>query len=127
MQILSHIIEFFRRSKHGIIGCEIFVTQFRKKLFLNHTTFVEPVFFLGKLFYSYIHILTLLLNYIQMKMTCLSRPPPNMNSIGEVCNSLGLDSLTTFVGNHWATGGLRVNSTSVKGGIISRHEKCHER
>ena len=54
-----------------------------------------------------------------MKMTYLSRPPPNMNSIREVCDSLGLDSLTMFVRYHWATGGLRVNLTSVKGGIIS--------
>ena len=42
-----------------------------------------------------------------------------MNSIGEVCDSLGTDSLTTFVGNHLATDRLRVNSTSVKVGIIS--------
>ena len=52
-------------------------------------------------------------------MDYLSRPPPNMNLIGEVCDSLGTDSLITFVGNHWATGGLRVNLTSVKGRIIS--------
>ena len=25
----------------------------------------------------------------------------------------------SFVGNHWATGGIRVNSSSVKGGLIS--------
>ena len=52
-------------------------------------------------------------------MTHLSQPPSNMNSIGEVCNSLRTDSLTIFVGNHLATGRLRLNSTSVKGGIIS--------
>ena len=48
----------------------------------------------------------------------LSRSPPNMNFIGEVCDSLETDSLTTFIENHWATGGLWVNSTLVKGGII---------
>ena len=48
-------------------------------------------------------------------MIYLSPPPPNMNSIGEVCNSLGTDSLTLFVRNHWATGWLRVNSTSDEG------------
>ena len=52
-------------------------------------------------------------------MTYLSQPPPNMNSIREVCNSLGADYLTSFVGHHWATGGLPVNWTSEKGGIIS--------
>ena len=41
-----------------------------------------------------------------MKMTYLSPPPPNMNWIQEMCNSLGNISLTLFVGNHWATGWL---------------------
>ena len=27
--------------------------------------------------------------------------------------------LTSLIGNHWATGGLRVNSSSVKGGLIN--------
>ena len=34
----------------------------------------------------------------------VSQPPPNINSIGEVYNSLGTKSLTLFVGYHWATG-----------------------
>ena len=51
----------------------------------------------------------------QMKMTYLSWHKPHMNSIGEVCDSLGTDSLTSFVRNHWATGWLRVNSTSCEG------------
>ena len=41
---------------------------------------------------------TLLLNYTQMKMTHLSPPPLNMNLIEEVCNSLGTNSLSLFVG-----------------------------
>ena len=42
-----------------------------------------------------------------------------MNSIGEECNSLRTDSLNSFVGNPWATGGLRVNSTSGDGRDLS--------
>ena len=42
-----------------------------------------------------------------------------MSSIGEGCDSLGKTSLLSLVGNHWATGGLRVNSSSVKGRLIS--------
>ena len=68
---------------------------------------------------STIILLSSLFNYNQMKMTYLSRPPTNLNLIGELCDSLGMDFLTSFVGNHSATGGFRVNSTSVKGGIIS--------
>ena len=41
-----------------------------------------------------------------------------MSSIGEVCDRLGKTFLTSLVGNHWATGGLLVNSSSVKGGLI---------
>ena len=52
-------------------------------------------------------------------MAHLSRTPPNMSSIGEVCDSLGTDLLSLSGGNQWATGGLRVNSTLVKGGLIS--------
>ena len=42
-----------------------------------------------------------------------------MSSIGEGCDSLGKTSLLSLVGNHWATGGLRVNLSSVKGRLIS--------
>ena len=45
-----------------------------------------------------------------------SRPPPNMNWIREMCNSLGKDLLTSFVGNHLAAAGLRENSTLGKEG-----------
>ena len=41
-----------------------------------------------------------------------------MSSIGEGCDGLGTMSLSSFGGDHWATGGLRVNPTSVKGGLI---------
>ena len=54
-----------------------------------------------------------------MKIAHLSQPQPNMSLIGEGCDSLGKTSLTSIVGNHWATGGLQVNTSSVKGGFIS--------
>ena len=41
-----------------------------------------------------------------------------MSSIGEVCDRLGKTFLTSLVGNHWDTGGLWVNSSSVKGRFI---------
>ena len=37
-----------------------------------------------------------------------------MSSIGEVCNMLSKTFLTSLVGNHWATGGLWMNSSKVK-------------
>ena len=46
-----------------------------------------------------------------MKMANLSPTSPNIGSIGELCNRLSKTFLTSLVGNHWATGGLRVNST----------------
>ena len=56
--------------------------------------------------------------YTQMKMAHLSKTPPIMSSIGEVCDSLVKTSLTSLVGNYWATDGLRVNSSPVKGEFI---------
>ena len=41
-----------------------------------------------------------------------------MNSIEEVCNRLGKTFLMSLVGHHWAIGGLWVNSSLVKGGLI---------
>ena len=52
-------------------------------------------------------------------MAHLSQTPPNMSSIGEVCDRLGKTFLMSLLGNLSATGGLRVNSSSVKGGVIS--------
>ena len=52
-------------------------------------------------------------------MAHLSQTPPKMSSIGEVCDRLGKTFLMSLLGNHRATGGLRVNSSSVKGGLIS--------
>ena len=46
------------------------------------------------------------LNYTQIIMTYLPPPPTNMYLIQEVCESLRNDSLTLFVGNHWATTAL---------------------
>ena len=51
-------------------------------------------------------------------MVHLSQTSPNMSSIEEVCDRLSKTFLMSLVGNHWATGGLRVNSSSVKGGLI---------
>ena len=46
-----------------------------------------------------------------MKITHLSPTSSNMSSIGEVSERLGKTFLTSLAGNHWATGGTRVNST----------------
>ena len=51
-------------------------------------------------------------------MAHLSQTPPNMSSIGAVCNSLGKTSLTPLVSNYWATDGLWVNLSQVKGKLI---------
>ena len=69
-------------------------------------------FFWGKmlLLIHYIYISTMVFNYTQMKMANLSPTSPNMSSIGEVWDRLGKTFLTSLVRNHWATGGLRVNS-----------------
>ena len=72
-----------------------------KKAF-THTFTFQPYFF----------------NYTQMNMAHLSRTSPNTSSIGEVSDRLGKIFLTSLVGYHWATGGLRVNQYSVKGGLI---------
>ena len=61
----------------------------------------------------------ILFYYIHMMMINLSQTPPNMSSIEAVCDSLGKTSVTSLVGNYWATGGLRVNSSPVKGKFIS--------
>ena len=104
--------KFLHTKKHLRIGgsWEILFTQLRENHFRSQDTFKRPVFFGKKCFYSIIYISTLLFNYTQMKIAHLSRPQPNMSSIGEGCNSLGKTSLTSLVGSHWATGGLRVNS-----------------
>ena len=52
-------------------------------------------------------------------MAHLFRPGPNINWIGEVCDTLRKTSMTSLVGNHWATAGLRVKLSSVKGGVRS--------
>ena len=44
--------------------------------------------------------------------------PPNMSSIGAVCNSLGKTFLSLLVHNLGATGGLRLNSYPVKVKLI---------
>ena len=56
--------------------------------------------------------------YTQLKVARLSQTPPKMSSIVAVCNSLGKTSLTSLVGNYWATDGLWVNSSPVKGEFI---------
>ena len=53
-------------------------------------------------------------------MEIIFQPPQNVKC--DVRNSLGKDSLTLFVGNHWATGWLQPYDLiwpRVKGGIIS--------
>ena len=39
-------------------------------------------------------------------MIHLSQPPENMNSIQEAHDIVGTALVTSFVGNHWATGQL---------------------
>ena len=53
-----------------------------------------------------------------MLMIHLSQTPPNMSSIGAVCDSLGKTFLALLVANLGATGGLRVNSSPVKVKLI---------
>ena len=50
-----------------------------------------------------------------MIMVHLSQTPPNMSSIGAVCDCLGNTSLKSLVGYYWATDGLWVNLSPVKG------------
>ena len=52
-------------------------------------------------------------------MAHLSQTPPNISSIGKVCDRLVKTFLMSLLGNHRATGGLRVNLSSVKGGLIN--------
>ena len=97
----------------------IFFRQFKENYFGSQDTFIRPVFFFENRFYSFNYISTMLLSYTQMKMTHLSQPQPNLSSIKEGCDSLGKTFLTSLVGNQWASGGLWVNSSPVKGGLIS--------
>ena len=46
-------------------------------------------------------------DYTLMNMTHLSQRPKSMNWIGEVYGIVGTASVTSFVGNHWATGRLQ--------------------
>ena len=89
-----------------LILSTLFLHSIEKISFEIMTLYKTPFFLQEICSYSYIDILTMFFNYTQMKMTYLSGHPPNMNSIGEVCDRLGTDSLTSFVGNHWATPGL---------------------
>ena len=57
----------------------------------------------------------------------LSRPGQNINWIGEGCGRLGKPSLTSLEDYHWATARIRVNSSYVKGGIISSSLFCSRR
>ena len=91
------------------------ITVERKLVWKSRNFYKTCLFFLlENCFYSYLYISTLQSNYTHIKMTHLSQPPPDMSSIGEVCDSLGTDQQSCFGGNRWATGRLRVNSTSVK-------------
>ena len=51
-------------------------------------------------------------------MVHLLQTSPNMSSIRAVCNSLGKTSLTSLVSYYWATDGLWVNLSPVKGVFI---------
>ena len=47
-------------------------------------------------------MLTLVFNYTEIQMAHLSRPGPNIDWIGEVCDTLGRPSLTSLIDKHWA-------------------------
>ena len=73
----------------------------------------------GKLLlFTHLHFNPVIKLLQKIKMAHLSLTTPNISSIGEVCDSVRMDLLSSSGGDHWATGGLRVNSTSVKGGLI---------
>ena len=75
--------------------------------------------FLRNCFYSFINISTMVFNYTQINMKQLFWPQPNTSSIRERCDNLGTDWLSSFDDNLWATGRLRVNLTSGRGGLIT--------
>ena len=60
----------------------------------------------------------MLFNYIQMKIAHSTQHQQNISLIGDGYDSLGKASLASLVGNYWATEGIRVNLSSVKGGLI---------
>ena len=82
--------------------------------------FIKPVFFWETWFYSYIYI------HLQFNPIIYLHPAEEGTFISDFTkyepnqrsDRLGKIFLTSLVGNHWATGGLRVNSSSVKGGLI---------
>ena len=53
-----------------------------------------------------------------MMIVHLCQSPPNMSSIGALCDRLGKTFLTFLLGNLGATVGLRVNSSPVKVKLI---------
>ena len=53
-----------------------------------------------------------------MMMIHLYQTPPNRSSIGAVCDSFGKTFLMLLLGNLGATGGLRLNSSTVKVKLI---------
>ena len=75
---------------------------------------IKPVFSLRKT--AFIHTFTFQPCYlVKTKWRNLYRPPPNLNIIKEVCDSLGKRFITLFVENHWATVWLLWTQTLVKG------------
>ena len=81
----------------------IFITLKKnlEKICFDFLKILYNFFCQGNCFCSYICISTLLFNFTHMKIIYIYCPPQNMNSIGEVCDSLGKDSVTWFDGNHW--------------------------
>ena len=99
-------------------GFDNFFFKVYRKVVWMSGNFLKTICFWENCFFSYIYILSLLFSNTQIKIGHLSRTP-NMSLIGEVCNSLGTVSLSLYCQNHWATGELWVNLTSVKGGLIN--------
>ena len=82
---------------------------------------------MGKVFYSIFLLkknnseVRTLLKVMSFLWKHLSWPTPNMSLIREGCDSHGKTSLMSLVGYHWATGGIQVSLSPVKGGLISFH------
>ena len=69
-----------------------------ENLFKSQETFIKPVFFWEIFFFSFINIQILVFHNPMMNLAHISQTPPNMSSIGAVCDALGKTSLTSLVG-----------------------------
>ena len=97
--------------KVGKFFLNFFLHSLEKIILEVRTFFYKTFLFCGKCFNSDIYISTVVCNYTNMKMANLSPTSPSMSLIREVCDKLVKTFLTSLFDNHWANGGLLVNST----------------